>query len=77
MIFKNDKWYEILRWIVTVVIPAAILFYGVIGNTCNIPHTDIVLTIAAAFETFLGSIFGFSKIAYDKEQKYLEEINDN
>ena len=35
-----QKVYEILRWIVIVVIPPAITLYGVIGNTCHIPYTE-------------------------------------
>jgi hypothetical protein len=54
---------------VCIVLPAAIALYGLIGLTCNIPHTDIVLTIAGGVETFLGTIFGFDKIMYDRRQK--------
>ena len=61
-----QKVYETLRWVVIIVIPAAITLYGVIGNTCNIPHTDIVLTIAGAVDVFLGTIFGISKLNYSK-----------
>jgi hypothetical protein len=60
--------YEVLRWVVCIVLPAAIALYGLIGLTCNIPHTDIVLTIAGGVETFLGTIFGFDKIMYDRRQ---------
>ena len=66
MILPN-KAYEILRGIVIVVIPALITLYGVIGNTCNIPYTEVVLTIAGAGDVFLGTIFGISKLAYDRE----------
>jgi len=64
-----QKVYEILRWVVIVVIPAAITLYGIIGNTCNIPYTDIVLTIAGAVDVFLGTIFGISKLNYDRQNK--------
>jgi len=61
--------YEWLRWLVAIVIPAAIVLYGVIGHTLNIPYTAEVLTIAGAVDTFLGAIFGISKISYDKKRK--------
>ena len=64
--------YEWLRWLISIVIPAAIVLYGVIGSTLNIPHTEVVLTIAGAVDTFLGTIFGISKIAYDKKMKGLK-----
>lgn len=66
--FLPQKAYEIIRWIVIIVIPALITLYGVIGNTLNIPYTEIVLTIAGAVDVFLGTIFGISKISYDKRQ---------
>lgn len=68
MPYLPQKVYEWLRWIVSIVIPAAIVLFGVIGNTCNIPHTEVILTIAGAVDVFLGTIFGISKIAYDKRQ---------
>lgn len=61
--------YETLRWVVCCVLPAAIGLYGLIGLTCNIPYTDVVLTIAGGVETFLGAIFGFDKIMYDRRAK--------
>lgn len=63
------KAYEIIRWIVTIVLPALITLYGVIGSTCNIPATETVITIAVAVDTFLGTIFGIAKLSYDKEKK--------
>lgn len=70
--------YEILRWVVTVVIPALITLYGVIGNTCHIPYTEVVLTIAGAVDVFLGTIFGISKLSYDMKAKYdsIGEVKD-
>ena len=65
----NQKTYEILRWVVVIVIPASITLYGVIGNTCHIPYTDVVLTIAGAVDVFLGAIFGISKLSYDYQKR--------
>ena len=64
-----QKVYEVLRWVVIVVIPAAITLYGVIGNTCHIPYTEVVLTIAGAVDVFLGTIFGISKLSYDAQRR--------
>ena len=68
MPYLPQKVYEWLRWIVAIVIPAAIVLYGVIGNVLNIPNTDVILTIAGAVDVFLGTIFGISKIAYDRSR---------
>lgn len=69
-----QKAYEIIRWIVAIVIPALITLYGVIGTTLNIPYTEQVLTIAGAVNVALGTIFGISKLQYDAYQNKLEGV---
>lgn len=64
-----QKVYEVIRWVVTIVIPALITLYGVIGTTLNIPYTEQILTIAGAVDVALGTIFGISKLQYDARQK--------
>lgn len=71
MPYLPQKVYEWLRWIIAIVIPAAIVCFGVIGNVLDIPNTETILTIAGAVQVFLGTIFGISKIRHDK-QKELE-----
>ena len=72
MIFKNDKVYNILKWIALVVLPALTTFYGVVGATLKIPHTQEVLTIATAFITMLGTILGVSNVKYNQVVKEFE-----
>lgn len=64
----SNKVYDILKWITLIFLPALITFYGVIGNTCDLPNTDIVLTIATAFNTFLGTCLGISTYNYNKKE---------
>lgn len=61
-----QKVYEWLRWIIAIVLPAAIVCFGVIGNVLDIPQTDVILTIAGAVQVFLGTIFGISKVRHDR-----------
>lgn len=63
-----NKVYDVLKWVVIVVMPAFITFYGVLGNTLGIPYTDVVLTIMAAFNTFLGTCTGISNVQYNKKR---------
>lgn len=65
----NNKMYDVLKWIAIVFLPALIMFIGVVLNCFNVTHTDIILTILTAFETFLGSILGISNINYNKKNK--------
>lgn len=63
---KNST-YNVLKWFTLIGLPAMITFYGVVGNTCNIPNTDVVLTIATAFNTMLGTMLGISNYNYNRK----------
>ena len=68
----SNKVYDVLKWICTVFLPALITLYGVIANACDIPHTETVMTIAVAFNTFLGTILGISNINYRARGRDIE-----
>lgn len=68
MILKN-KYYDILIWIVTIVLPASIGLIGTVGGALNWEYTDITMTIVAAVTTFLGAILGVSNVNYKKEER--------
>lgn len=63
----SKKVYDILKWVSITVLPALITLYGVIGNTCDIPYTEQVLTIAVAVNTALGTILGINSYNYHKK----------
>lgn len=63
----SNKAYDVMKWVVQLLIPALITLYGVIGTTCNIPYTEQVLTIAGAVDVFLGTILKISTDNYNKE----------
>ena len=65
----SDKVYDILKYVALIGIPAVLTFYGVVGATLNIPYTQEVLTIGAAFDTMLGTLLGISNANFKKENK--------
>ena len=65
----SNKVYDVMKWLTIVFIPALITFAGVVMNCFNFQYTDIVLTIAVAFDTFLGSILGLSTLNYNKTKE--------
>lgn len=65
----SNKTYDILKYIAQIVLPALTTFYGVIGATLNIPYTQEVITIATAFDAFLGACLGISSANYNKKNK--------
>ena len=63
-----QKVYEIIRWVVSIVLPALIVFYGIVAGELNLPYTESVIKIATAFEMLLGTIFCISKLSYDSKK---------
>lgn len=60
----SEKMYDVLKWIAQIFLPALTTFIGVVLKCFNYPHTDIVITILVAFDTFLGAILGISSSNY-------------
>lgn len=61
----SNRVYDVLKWTSLVFLPALITFMGVVLNTLHIGNAEVILTIAIAFNTFLGSILGVSNIRYN------------
>lgn len=65
----NSKWYDILKWVVSIVLPASIALIGTVGGSFNWEHTELAMTITGAVTTFLGATLGISNVNYKKEGK--------
>lgn len=63
----KNKTYDILKNVCMRILPALITFYGLVGDTCNIPYTTEVLIIATGFNTMLGAMLGISNMNYKKK----------
>lgn len=66
----SDRLYEILRWLIAIVIPAISVLIISLDNIwhLDLPAEEISLTLDAV-ALFLGTVFGISKIKYDKKKK--------
>ena len=62
----SDKLYDVLKWIVLIVIPALTTFYVVLDNLFGWGYAEIVATISAALCACIGSIVGISTAQYYK-----------
>ena len=60
----SNEVYDILKWLVLVVIPALTTFYAVCDNVFGWGYAEIVATISAALCTCLGTILGISTATY-------------
>ena len=65
----SNKLYDVLKWLVLIVIPALTTFYAVLDNIFGWGYAETVTTISAAACTCIGAIIGISTAQYNKEQK--------
>ena len=72
MIF-NNKTYDVLKWVATVVLPALASFTLVLGQIWNWTEWTVPIgATIAALATFLGALLGVSSIKY-KQAAELEK----
>ena len=62
----SNRTYDILRWIAQIFLPAFITFLGVVLQCFHYAHTEVIITILIAFDTFLGTLLGISTYQYNK-----------
>ena len=65
----TNKQYDILKWIVSIFIPALVTFLGTVMTSLGWAHTELFLKIAVAFQLFLGTIFKLSDVNYEKNKE--------
>ena len=66
MIFKNNKIYDVLKYITLRVLPAILTFVGIVLTSLKYDKTEIVMIIGAGFITMLGQILGISNDKYNE-----------
>lgn len=63
----NNKVYDVLKWIVLIVMPAFGTLYFALSEIWGIPYATQVVGTLSALEVFLGAILGISTINYYKK----------
>lgn len=61
----NDKWYDVLKWVLSVAVAPTIALISGLGQLYGFDTFKIVETISL-IATFLGAIFGISVYQYNK-----------
>lgn len=65
----TNKQYDILKWVISIFLPALIAFAALVMGEFNWEHTETFLKISLGFEVFLGSIFKLSDSNYNKNKE--------
>lgn len=68
-----NKVYDVLKWIVLVVIPACTTAYVGLDSVFNWGYGDVVAKVSAIVCALIGSIIGISTAEYNKAKKNDEE----
>ena len=64
----SDKVYDILKWIVMVVIPAVTTAYVGLSSIWGWPYADAIAKTSAVVCTLLGALLGISTAQYNKDK---------
>lgn len=64
----SNKTYDILKWIVTIVLPATGTLYFAICKLWNFSYCSQIVGTITAVNTFLGTILGISTAKYNKKK---------
>lgn len=62
-----DKAYEVLKWIVCIVIPACCSFYAFLASRVGLPYGTLVVEIGAEVCTLIGVILGISTAEFRRQ----------
>lgn len=65
----NDKLYDVLKWIVIIVLPACATAYVGLAAIWGFPYAEEVAKTSAVLCTLLGALLGISTAQYNKEDK--------
>lgn len=64
MIIKNDKLYDILKWVVTVVLPALTALWLGLSKVWGFPYAEEIGATLSLITTFMGALLGIGSIKY-------------
>ena len=70
-----DKYYQVIKWAVLTVLPAASVLVATLGKAYGWNGTDMTVLTINAVATFLGVITGVSAYNLKKQEEKNEEEN--
>lgn len=66
MFIKNNKVYDVLKWIAQLFLPAVGTLYAALAGIWGFPYGEQIMSTILAIDTFLGAILGLSNMNYKK-----------
>lgn len=65
----SNRWYDALKWIALVVLPALSALYLGLSGIWGFPYGEQVSGTIALIDTFLGALLGISSANYAKNKE--------
>jgi hypothetical protein len=72
----SDKTYDILKWVVMIVIPALTTAYVGLAAIWHYPYAEEIAKTSAVICTLLGALLGISTAEYNKSKEGEEDESD-
>lgn len=72
----SNKVYDVLKYIAQIVLPALGTLYFALASLWGFPYAEQIVGSITAVDTFLGALLMLSSVQYHKEQKKLEQDNE-
>lgn len=65
----KDKTYDVLKWIVVIVLPALGTLYAALSKIWDLPYAAEIPATILAVTTFLGAVLCISTAQYNKDNQ--------
>lgn len=72
MIFKNNKVYDILKYMSLIVFDALGLAYEQLAEVWNLPYGTQIMRTCTIISTLIGALIGLSNAKYNKQLDHTE-----
>lgn len=66
----TNKAYDIIKWIVVIVLPALGTLYFALASIWGLPYGEEIVGTITAIDTFLGAVMMISTAQYNKRVGY-------
>ena len=71
MIKLKNSWYDVLKWMALIALPAIATFLSIVLSALNVnAHAiNVITTIISATAGLIGTLIGVSTLNYNKENQ--------
>ena len=63
----SNKVYDVLKWVVMIVLPASATLYSLLAGVWGFPYADEITQTITGVATFLGTVLCISSMQYNKK----------